>query len=259
MADKDRGAELPQRVPGAVRAGPVSPTALALPEELRQRMQAAVIAELAKEANAGEQERASEERTTGLPGREWPPESVVSEEASLEESSFPANGIKRKRNRRCRGRICRHRPERMTGPVPKDHVAKWPGSAVEPQPAVRVEPVVKARAAAEPGPAVQPEPGKATTPGWGSPDRAGPGRYRHRVAGRRRGRPPLPPRRRLSLSAQAAAWVTEQVSPDVTVSCDAVMCAALQAPWLPREQAGRPRASPRQIRCLRSWSSRRPR
>ncbi|HTQ92012.1 MAG TPA: hypothetical protein VMK84_21205 [Streptosporangiaceae bacterium] len=28
--------------------------------------------------------------------------------------------------------------------------------------------------------------------------------------------------------AQASAWVAEQVSPDVTVSCDAVMCAALQ-------------------------------
>ena len=28
--------------------------------------------------------------------------------------------------------------------------------------------------------------------------------------------------------AQAAAWVAEQVSPDVTVSCDAPMCAALQ-------------------------------
>jgi hypothetical protein len=33
--------------------------------------------------------------------------------------------------------------------------------------------------------------------------------------------------------AQAAAWVAEQVSPDVTVSCDAVMCAALQAHGFP--------------------------
>jgi len=33
--------------------------------------------------------------------------------------------------------------------------------------------------------------------------------------------------------AQAAAWVAEQVSPDVTVSCDAVMCAALEANGFP--------------------------
>ena len=62
MAEKNRGAELPQRVPGAVRAGPVSPIALALPEELRQRMHAAVIAEVT-EAAADEQERASGDRT----------------------------------------------------------------------------------------------------------------------------------------------------------------------------------------------------
>ena len=229
MADKDRGAELPQRVPGAGRAGPVSPIALALPEELRQRMQAAVIAELA-EADAGEQERASEERTTGLPGREWLPESVVSEEAGLEESSFPANGIKRKRNRAAAAESVATR-ERMTGPVPKDHVAKWPGSAVEPQPAVRVEPVVKARTAAEPGPAVRPEPEK--------PRR----RVRARlialglavivigslgaVAVDHYSASPA------TLRAQVAAWVTEQVSPDVTVSCEAVMCAALQARGFP--------------------------
>jgi len=33
--------------------------------------------------------------------------------------------------------------------------------------------------------------------------------------------------------AQAAAWVAEQVSPDVTVSCDAPMCAALQNQGFP--------------------------
>jgi len=36
-----------------------------------------------------------------------------------------------------------------------------------------------------------------------------------------------------TVRAQAAAWVAEQVSPDVTVSCDAVMCAALQAHGFP--------------------------
>ena len=36
-----------------------------------------------------------------------------------------------------------------------------------------------------------------------------------------------------AVRAQAAAWVAEQVSPDVTVSCDAVMCAALRAHGFP--------------------------
>ncbi len=108
MAEKNRGAELPQRVPGAVRAGPVSPVSLALPEELRQRMHAAVIAELAESA-ADEQERASEDRTTDLPGHKRPSESVA-----------------------------------------RDHVTKWLGSTVKPQPAVRVEPVVRAPTATEP-------------------------------------------------------------------------------------------------------------
>jgi hypothetical protein len=36
-----------------------------------------------------------------------------------------------------------------------------------------------------------------------------------------------------AVQAQAAAWVAEQVSPEVTVSCDAAMCAALQAHGFP--------------------------
>jgi hypothetical protein len=36
-----------------------------------------------------------------------------------------------------------------------------------------------------------------------------------------------------AVRAQAAAWVAGQVSPDVTVSCDAVMCAALRADGFP--------------------------
>ena len=165
MADKGRSAELPQRVPGAVRAGPVSPVSLALPEELRQRIHAAVKSELTEAAD-GEQERASEDRTTGLPG-----------------------------------------PDRMTGLVPEDHAATEPGSAV-----------------------------------WPAPEKP-----RRRIRGRLIAlglaliiivslaavalshRPTSP----ATVRAQAAAWVAEQVSQDVTVSCDAVMCAALQAHGFP--------------------------
>jgi hypothetical protein len=189
MAEKNRGAELPQRVPGAVRAGPVSPVSLALPEELRQRMHAAVIAELAESA-ADEQERASEDRTTDLPGHKRPSESVA-----------------------------------------RDHVTKWLGSTVKPQPAVRVEPVVRAPTATEPEAEVW--------PGLGKP--------RRRVGGRLIAlvlavivigslavaatvhRSPSS----AAVRGQAAVWVAGQVSRDVTVSCDPVMCAALQAQGFP--------------------------
>ncbi len=211
MADTDRGAELPQRVPGAVRAGPVSPIALALPEELRQHIQAAVIAELA-EADAGEQERASQDRTTDLPGRERPPESVVSEEAGLEESSFQANGIKRKRNGAAAVESAAT-PERITGPVLKAQVSKWLGSAVKPQPAVRVKPEKPRRRVGARLIALGLAVIVIGTLGAVAVDH-----YSASPA---------------TVRAQAAAWAAEQVSPDITVSCDAVMCAALQAHGFP--------------------------
>jgi hypothetical protein len=42
-----------------------------------------------------------------------------------------------------------------------------------------------------------------------------------------------PPAAQAAVGAQAAAWVAGQVSPDVTVSCDAVMCATLRADGFP--------------------------
>ncbi len=42
-----------------------------------------------------------------------------------------------------------------------------------------------------------------------------------------------PPAAQAVIRAQAAAWVAGQVSPDSTVSCDAVMCAALKAHGFP--------------------------
>ena len=46
-------------------------------------------------------------------------------------------------------------------------------------------------------------------------------------------RPPAALAARAAVRAQAAAWVAEQVIPDATVSCDAVMCAALRAHGFP--------------------------
>jgi hypothetical protein len=229
MADKDRGAELPQRVPGAAQAGPVSPVALTLSEELRQRMQEAVRAERT-EAAADEQERAAGDRTTEMPGRLCPSASAVSEEAGPVGTSSPANGTNGKR-RGAVGAEPTAVPEFITGPVPKDHVTEWLGSAVKPQPAVTVEPTIKARTAAEPERAVRPWPEKPRR-------RAGARLIALGLAVMVIGSLAAVAVDHFSLSpgtvrAQAAAWVAEQVSPDVTVSCDAVMCAALQAHGFP--------------------------
>jgi hypothetical protein len=223
MAGTDRSAELPQRVPGAARVRPVSPVALTLPEELRQRIQEAVRAERAEE-------RPAEDRMTDLLERPRRPEPAVSKEAGRVETSSPASGADGKRN----GAVEAEPADALgfiTVPGPKDYVAKRLGPAVEPWPAVRAEASVKARTAAGPPRTVQPGPAK--------PRR----RARARLialglAVTVIGSLAAVTVDHFSLSpgavrAQAAAWVAEQVSPDVTVSCDAVMCAALQADGFP--------------------------
>jgi hypothetical protein len=225
MAGTDRGAELPRRVP----AGPFSPVPSAAPtlsEELRQRMLAAVKAERA-EAAARAQERAAGDRTTELPRLARPPESATSKEAGPETSS-PASGTNGTRNGAAAAEPAAE-PGSITGP--EDDVTGWPGSVVRPEPAVRAEPVAKARTVAGPEAAVRP----------------GPDRRRRRAGARlvalglaiivigslaavaveHFSRSPTAAR------VQAAAWVAEQVSPDVTVSCDVVMCAALEAHGFP--------------------------
>ena len=163
MADDNRGGELPQRVPGAARAGLLSPAAPVLPAELRQRMQAAVRAERAQAAAVCDEQRAA-----------------------------------------------------------------------GPRHAVTPEPVVTGRTAAGPGPAVRPGPRKP---------RRRPGARLvalslaiivtgslAAVAIKHVSRSPAT---WAAVRAQAAAWVAGQVSPAVTVSCDAVMCAALKADGFP--------------------------
>lgn len=197
MADKGRSAQLPQRVPGAARTGPtspVSPVALTLPEEMRQRIEAAVKSELAgPEAS----ERAGQDRATALLER-----------------------------------------EPRTGPALESQVTRWRDPAAGPRAAVKAAPVIQAQAVTgpepEPGPGGPPEPGQPRRRAWvrwialvlaliviGSLVAVAAGR-----------RSPAP----AAIRAQAAAWVAQQVSTDVTVSCDAVMCAALQARGFPAGQ-----------------------
>jgi hypothetical protein len=235
MAGKDRGTELPHRIRGAAWTGALSPVVPVLSPELRQCMQAAVKAERA-DAVAREQGRGAGNRTAEPPRRVLPSTSAASEEAGPETSS-PANGTNGERTGAAAAEPAA-RPECITGPVPEDEVTESPGSAVEPRPAARLEPVVKARTTAEPEPAVRPQPGK--------PRRRAAGRLVvlglalivigsvAAVAAEHFSRPPTAQAAaRAAVRAQAAAWVAGQVSPDVTVSCDAVMCAALKTHGFP--------------------------
>ena len=232
MAGKDRGTELPHRIRGAAWAGPLSPVAPVMPvlsPELRQRMQAAVKAELA-EAVAREQERAAGDRTAEPPRRIPPSTSAASRDPGPENSSL-ANGTNAERTGAAAEAA---RPQRITGAVPEDEVTEWLGSGARPRAAARLEPVVKARTSAGPEPALRPQPGK--------PRRRAGARLvvlglalivigsLAAVAVEHSSRPPAA---LASVRAQAAAWVAGQVSPDATVSCDAVMCAALKAHGFP--------------------------
>ncbi len=230
--DNHRGGELPHRVPGAARAGLLPAVAPVLPEELRQRMQAAVRAERAQAAAVCDEQRAARERTAGLLRCVSPPESAVSKEAGPETSS-PANGTDGKRDGAAAAEPAAGL-ERITGPVPGDDVTSWRGSAVRPRHAVTPEPVVMGRTAAGPGPAVRPGPGKPRR-------RAGARLVALSLAIIVTGSLVAVAIKHVSRSpatwaavrAQAAAWVAGQVSPAVTVSCDAVMCAALKADGFP--------------------------
>ncbi len=237
MAGKDRGTELPHRIRGTAWTGPLSPVAPVLSPELRQCMQAAVKAERA-ETIARIQEGGAGNRTAE-PSQRVPPSTSAADEEAGPETSSPDNRTNRERTGAAAAKPAA-RPERITGPVPGDEVTESPG-AIEPRPAARLEPVVQAQTAAEPGPAVRPQAGKP----------------RRRV-GRRlvalslalivigslaaaaithfSGPPTAQAAARAAVRAQAAAWVAGQVSPDATVSCDAVMCAALKAHGFPAGQ-----------------------
>jgi hypothetical protein len=240
MAGKDRGTELPRRIRGAAWTEPLLSAAPGVPvlsPELRQCMQAAVTAERA-DAVTREQQRGAGNRTAEPPRRVPPSMSSVSEEAGLE-TGFPDNGTSGERTGVGAAEPAA-RPERITGPVPEE-VTGLTGPPIEPRPTATLEPVVMARTAAGPEPAVQPQPGK--------PRRRGGGRLvvlglalivtgsLATVLVQHFSRPPTAQAPAgAAVRARAAAWVAEQISPDATVSCDAVMCAALKADGFPAGQ-----------------------
>jgi|HubBroStandDraft_1064217.scaffolds.fasta_scaffold02893_6 hypothetical protein len=188
MADTGRLGETPPRVPGAGRAGPASPVALDLSEELRQRIQAAVQSELTQAA-ADDKSRVAEDRTTELSGRDRLPESPPSKEAGLEGSGAPANGTDRKHGGAAAGVLAEARP------VSERPRRRFGARLIALGLALIVIGSLTAVGVDHFFPSDTPSPA--------------------------------------TVRAQAAAWVAEQVSTDVTVSCDAVMCAALQAHGFP--------------------------
>jgi hypothetical protein len=174
--------------------------------------------------------RAAGDWTADLTGRPRRPDSGVSKEAGRVETNSPARGTDGKGN----GAV-EAEPAGVFGfvtvPTPRDYVTTRPGCAVKPRPAVRAEASVKTRTVAGPPRTV----------------RSGPPKPRRRARARLIalglavtviGSLAAVAVDHFSLSpgavrAQAAAWVAEQVSPDATVSCDAVMCAALRADGFP--------------------------
>lgn len=196
MADKGGDRELTQRFRGDARAATSpsgSPAAPVLSAELRERLEAAVIAERSVAA-AREQNRAA--------GGEVTTPSVRAANA---------------------------------GPLTEDEITEWIGAAGK-----------SAEAAPGVAPDVEPESaswlgvalaalivipalviGSLTVvavrhfTGTGGPPGAA-------AAGRE-----AAARHEAAVRGQAAAWVAQQVSPGVAVSCDQVMCAALEARGLP--------------------------
>jgi hypothetical protein len=226
MGDEDHGHELPQRVRRAARAGPYppgSPPAPVLPAELRQRLEAAVIAERSEAGVREQDKQAGSEVTipsvrTGIsldqPGRATEPDRAA-------QPVRAANA----------------------GPVAEDEVTEWLGTAGRSPSAAPAATGAGAPTAARPrsarGGADHPEPASWLGAGiaalivipalvLGSLAVVA---VRHLTGTRAAG---ASASQEAMVRGEAAAWVGEQVSPGSTVSCDRVMCAVLAARGFPR-------------------------
>jgi hypothetical protein len=224
MADKGGNREPPQRFRGDTRAATSpsgSPAAPVLSAELRERLEAAVIAERSVAAPREQNKPAGEEATTpsvrggnGLGGTSLPD---------------PRGGG------RAGSDAAQERARAASaGSLTEDEVTEWIGTAGKSQ---------------EVAPSVTPdaEPESASWLGAGLAALivipalvigsltvvairhfTGTGSASAAAASRE-----AATRHEAVVRGQAAAWVTQQVSPGVAVSCDQVMCAALEARGLP--------------------------
>jgi hypothetical protein len=237
MGDEDGSQELPLRVRGVARAGPASSAPRVLPEELRQRMKAAVNAERVGSATQGHEH-------TGVP----PPSGTASRPADGTVLSPLDHGVNGRRKRAIK-------PVHSAEPELERSV-----KPAKPEPAAKAEPVVKPQPAVgmpppdhEPAIAVQARPAQPQGSLW---KRSGRRRFvtvrlavsaviaaallggavvGYIVTSSASSRESKAALQRLELLSrdQAASWVAQQVSHSAIVSCDQQMCTALAADGFP--------------------------
>lgn len=242
MPDEDPGRELPQRVRGAARAGTPAPapSSPVLSEELRQRMRAAVTAERSGAATKPEEVPDGEATSPSAPVRPGLGSPGPGSPGTPGQPSRAANA----------------------GPIAEDEVTEWlgttakPSSPVEPSSPVKLPSRVKSPSGAKSPSRVRP--GAAGRSPAASPRFAGRSRawQAARIATialvigvlavaavRLLGRSSVSGPARAAAARQAAkartaaaAWVAQQVSRDVRVSCDPVMCAALRTRGFPSRE-----------------------
>jgi hypothetical protein len=245
MGDEDRARQLPQRVRGASPLG--SPPAASVPslvlsDELRQRMQAAVTAERSETPSS---EHAQEQETTQAGEVTSPPVNGAEEKVIRAVAAGPG--------RPAAERPAAERPaaERSAAPpqpappartsnagiIVEDEITEWLGPAVGASYGA-VKSGIPARSDADESADVEP----AGRPwAWlalpvvavlviGSLAVVV---VRHFTGSPGSSAASAAARQQAAARDQAAAWVAQQVSRDVTVSCDPVMCRTLAAYGFP--------------------------
>ena len=270
MGEDRRVPPLSRRVPGATdrdRATPVPRvTSRRLPESLLQRMQAAIDA--APERAAWQEQAARPERPAALPPEvqgasddQRPPVRPASSASSLagtsapeaETQPIPIISVSASRNM-----LSPAVEEVSAQPEPAWEPELEPAAEPEPEPAAEPEPVAEPEPAAEPWADREPEPAlsaQAERPTQRISGRKERASRRFRVsrmfavvivlltigllaftlppliAGHRAS--PDPPGTEVATRNLAATWVAAQVSRAATVSCDPVMCRALETHGFP--------------------------
>ena len=220
MGDQDSSQELPQRVRGVARAGPPPSAPPALSDEVRQRMQAAVLAERADAAQQdADAPTGPEPKATG-PGRAANP-------AGHGISRPPQSAV---------------RPD----PVRPDPVRPDPArpDPVKPDSAANGSASHKAAAPVRSGPSLPPQAsarkkrrrrriGKLAALAVILPAALGAMASWYFTRTPAGISPAIVQRQELMSRGEAAKWVAQQVSHSDIVSCDPVMCTALAAAGFP--------------------------
>jgi hypothetical protein len=247
MRDEDRSQQLPQRVHDESRAGPRPSAPPVLSEELRQRLQAAVVAERAAAETAPDDQAPAEPSppATGSGPAASDPVSAVGHRIGRPGPSAPPV-LSEELRQRLQAAVVAESAAAAAAAAPDDQAPAEP-SPVKPGPA--------ANGSAPPEPAVAPPPVEPSPPqqqasGRKRPvrRRLGPGRlvavlvvivagalgiaaslhYMRAPAGI-----PAAQRQELTSRDQAATWVAHQVSHGAIVACDQLMCSALAADGFP--------------------------